>query len=167
MVFFENRKERYKIYGILGFFVAVALIANPQKNSPIAQDYIQNYTAGKEALRGKEYEKALSFFQKALDQNPNYTDALTGMGIANDRIGKEYQKLAAQYYTKALVIDPKQPEALEHKGYYFLCTGKIKKAFDNYQILLKVDQVAADDLKESLDQVLKEAQAVLVSYEPK
>lgn len=167
MIFFENRRERYKIYGILGFFVAAVLVVNPQKNSPIAQDYIQSYSAGKEALRMKEYEKALSLFQKALDQNPNYTDALTGMGLANDRIGDEYRKLASQYYTKALVIDPKYPEALENKGEYFIATGKLKKAYDNYQVLLKVDAIEAEDLRESLDRVLKEAKIVLVSYEPK
>lgn len=166
MAIFEKKNERYKIYSILGFFLAIALISNPQKNFPIAQEDVQNYSAGREALKMKEYEKAITFFQKALTENPNYTDALTGMGIANDEIAKEYQKTAGQYYTKALIVDPRHAEALEYKGEFFLRMGKLKQAFDNYQTLLKVDPNEAEELKGSIDYFLKGAQQVLANYQP-
>lgn len=166
MLFFDKKRERYKIYGILGFLLSAALLANPQKNFPIAPDYIQNYAAGKEALKMKEYEKAVELFQKSLAQNPNYTDALTGMGIANYEISKEYQKEAAHYFTKTLIIDPKHPEAMGYKGEYFLTVGKLDKTYEYYKTLEKIDLIEAEDLQGSLNYFLHNAQIVLHDYQP-
>jgi tetratricopeptide (TPR) repeat protein len=133
---------------------------------PISPQYVQDYMGGMEALRQKDYEKAIRLFVRALDKNPDYPDGLAGLGLAYFQVGKNYLNQAGRYFRKALLIEPEHVEALELEGQYALMAGQITKAFKNYQTLRKLCDIEADDLKVYLDPILRQAQEVLGQYTP-
>lgn len=137
------------------------------KKTPIAPEYIQDYSAGNEALRLKNYAKAKEFFEKALEGDPNYPDALTGLGRVYFEMAKENLDQARQLFKKTIYIDGEHAQAIELEGEYLLMVGKVKEAFNNYQTLKKISPIEADDLKISLDPILLESQEVLKKYNPK
>ena len=58
---------------------------------------------GNDALTAKDYEKALSCFQKALESNPEFTIALHSMGVAYGKL-EQFDK-ALECFDKRLAID--------------------------------------------------------------
>jgi uncharacterized protein YjbI with pentapeptide repeats len=62
------------------------------------------------ALRNEgKYNEAIEYYDKALEINPNYADALNGKGNALRNKGKYNE--AIEYYDKALEINPRHPYA--------------------------------------------------------
>ena len=61
-----------------------------------------------------KYDEAIQYYDKALQVDPNYTDALNNKGDALYDLDK-YDE-AIQIFDKALQIDPNDTDALNSKG---------------------------------------------------
>src|SRR5829696_3971712 len=84
----------------------------------------------------KKYDEAIPYFDKALQVEPNYTDALVNKGGALNNLGK-YDE-AIQSYDKALQIDPNFTRALINKGNALSDLGRYDEAIQNYDKVLSI-----------------------------
>jgi tetratricopeptide (TPR) repeat protein len=94
---------------------------------------------------------AIQYYDKALDIDPNYKEALNGKGNALDGLGNyaqdiqyydkaiRYHDMAIQYYDKALSIDPNDKYALYGKGNALSSLGKYTQAIQTFDEALAID----------------------------
>lgn len=129
-------------------------------------EYIEHYNAGVKAQDNKNYEEAIEHYQAAVDLKSDFADAWNNLGFCNRMIAKSYLNKAGDAYTKAVKYNPKLAEAIEYQGEYFVMIGKLTSAYQNYQKLKQMGSDEANELKGSLDDVLKQAQSVLKVYSP-
>jgi tetratricopeptide (TPR) repeat protein len=66
---------------------------------------------GLSLLACKQADEALEHFEKAISLNHNFVSAIINAGVACDITGRS--DAARSYYTRAIVIDPDNPEARE------------------------------------------------------
>jgi len=69
-----------------------------------------------ETGREESWERALSSFQTAVEQNPNYYSAYIEMGVMNNERGND---IALEYFNTAIDIAPESIEAWYNKAMYF------------------------------------------------
>lgn len=73
------------------------------------------YESGKRLLATADITGALAAFQRALATTPASPDALNGIGVSYDRLGRP--DLARKFYEAGLAIDPASPPLLNNLGY--------------------------------------------------
>ncbi len=79
-----------------------ALLAKVQEKDP--QMYIVPFMLGEGAVRQQKWDEAAAAFQKCLQLNPNFDQAMTGLSRAYIYLGKSEE--AAQWARNALKINP-------------------------------------------------------------
>lgn len=80
-----------------------------------------SYATGKRLLAANDAAGALAAFQQMLAASPGSVDALNGIGVSYDQLGRA--DLARSYYEAGLAIDPAAPRLLNNFGYSLLMTG--------------------------------------------
>ena len=73
------------------------------------------YQRGKVLLASNDVPGAVAAFRAALADDPQSVDALNGLGIAFDRLGR--YDIARGYYDMALALAPESPLVLNNLGY--------------------------------------------------
>lgn len=118
-----------------------ALMINPYLSEPYfmkgmiyRSDY---YTTGRE----ESWKIAVSSFQTAVEQDPNYYSAFVQLGVMYDEVG---DSSALEYYESALTIYPESIEAWYNKGMYYQNRGNIEEALNCYRTLHTIDSTWAD-----------------------
>jgi tetratricopeptide (TPR) repeat protein len=84
------------------FATGESLLAKVQEKDP--QMYIVPFMLGEGAVRQQKWEEAAAAFQKCLQLNPNFDQAMTGLSRAYVFLGKPGE--AAQWARNALKINP-------------------------------------------------------------
>jgi tetratricopeptide (TPR) repeat protein len=84
---------------------------------------------------------AISSFQTCIEQEPENYDAYIQLGLLYQA---RHNKLAIQYYTNALRLDPKSTEALYNRGLFYQDHGQLEKAMDDYKNILQIDPTFKD-----------------------
>jgi tetratricopeptide (TPR) repeat protein len=93
-------------------------------------------------LKGMNYKyagdtaKAVSSFQTATEQNPDYYEAYIQLGLIYSVVS---DPLAVSYYNNALKLKPKSTEALYNKSLFLQENGKEKEAIVGYRLINKFD----------------------------
>ena len=80
------------------------------------------------------YTEATTYFDRAINIQPNNTDALYGKGLALDNFGNH--KNAIDIYNKILSIDPYNMDAMASKGVILFNTGNQTEALNYFQKVL-------------------------------
>lgn len=94
-----------------------------------------------ETNRQDSWDRAMSSFQTAVEQDPDYYSAYVEMGVMQDEKGSE---LALEYYNSALDIFPESTEALYNVGMYHQKRGELNEAIDAYKRVIEIDSLWAD-----------------------
>ena len=81
---------------------------------------------GSEAIRKKQWDQAISYYQRELENYPNNDLALVGVGMAY--LNKNQPQSAKALLDRALEITPESQNALNFSGYYHYVTGNLEKA---------------------------------------
>jgi len=79
------------------------------------------YARGKQLLAADDVIGALAAFRVALRAAPESADAMNGVGVAYDRLGRT--DLARRFYQAGLEIDPASPALLNNLGYSLFLAG--------------------------------------------
>lgn len=93
-------------------------------------------------MKGMNYKemgdtaKAISGFQTATEQNPEYYDAFMQLGILTEKQGNA---LAAGYYSTAIKLNPSSEEALYGRGLYYQNHNEVDKAINDYTSILQLN----------------------------
>lgn len=120
-----------------------------------AEDYFQS---GVNALKAENYQNAISDFNNALKQNPNYPQAIYNRGLAHQQLKKnsdahdDFLKAAELYknkkehnwavtsYNRALEINGQSEEALLGRGELYLSKGEEIAALADFDSVVKLDR---------------------------
>ena len=92
----------------------------------------------------KDTEKTIASYQKALQLNPNHTDAYNNMGMAlydQGRFGE-----AGESYQKAIKLEPNFADAHYNLGNALKQTGDLKQAIASYKACLAINPNDAEVL---------------------
>lgn len=134
------------------FPVVVLLISYLALSSPgvlYAENVIEEIRLGKELHEKKNYRKSLTHFLKALESNPNSTQALIGYGNSSLALGSFRDALLS--FEKALKFSPTATEAMAGIGLVYANQGKLSESIsyleqkmdshpnDSYLLLALVD----------------------------
>lgn len=103
-----------------------------------------NYRATSDAKAGKELEKAIKDFGKAIDLMPNFAEAYNNLGFCYRKTGKLEKSLTA--YDHAIRIDSNFAQAREYRGETFLAMGDLKNADKELAYLTELKSSYADTL---------------------
>jgi TolA-binding protein len=109
----------------------------------------QSYTKGMEAAAKGDNLKATDFFEQAVAAHPEFSEALTELGMAYLRLGK--MEKAAQTYEALLKLKPNNPVAHLNLGIAYYNTGSTllteKKDDVGWDLLEKANLHVRESLK--------------------
>ncbi len=94
-----------------------------------------------ETGREESIKRALSSFQTAVEQNPNYYSAYIQMGVINHRLQND---IALDYFNTAIAIEPKSTEAWYNKGKYFQDKQMFVQAKQCYRTVSEIDPLHSE-----------------------
>ncbi len=117
--------------------IVAAVILLPAVTSLLMSSPRNDYSAGREALEDRDYFSAVERFRRALDQNPDYLDALVGMTKAYYRL-EEYDE-ALRYSERARRQGRRNPDVLALAGRVHLGLGAIEEARDLFEQAVEID----------------------------
>lgn len=128
------------------YYLGEALKINPYLPEPYftkgliyRSDY---YTREIDDPRKEEsWDRAVSSFQTAVEQDPNYYSAYIEMGVMYDEKG---DSLALEYYNSAIDIAPNSLEAWYNKAMYFQNRGEVDNALNSYYKINEIDETWPD-----------------------
>ena len=114
----------------------------------------KNYAAYDKYLKGREYYRkytqkdndlAIEYFKAALTIDPDYSNAMAGLGDAYAQKGswssgqENYLDSAIQFSKEAISIDPDLSEGHKALGLAYQYQGKVDSALKEYKMAIKLD----------------------------
>lgn len=105
---------------------------------------IANNNLGGYLYKEGRIEEAMQHYQKALQIDPNYVEALNNLGIALAAEGRFDE--AIENYHKALQINPDFPSTLNNLGIALAGRGQFDEAIENYRKAIQISPNYADAL---------------------
>ena len=100
------------------------------------------YMQGLGFLSRDDCEKALPYFKKATDADPDYADAWAQTGFCNGMLGRHAEALKAS--RQAIRLKPDSPDSYLSLGSAFANLGQFKESTDAYKQALRLDPNNAD-----------------------
>jgi len=101
------------------------------------QDEWTNYRIGEAYFQAKQYQKALKYYQQAVNKKPFNLAFQNKLGSTYFQLGN-YQK-AERVFRLILTEDPRQKEAMANLGYLLLRKGRKERASDYFKKTLSLD----------------------------
>ncbi|MDT5122614.1 MAG: hypothetical protein QOC96_2096 [Acidobacteriota bacterium] len=102
------------------------------------------YMQGLGFLSRDDCEKALPYFKKATDADPDYADAWAQTGYCSGILGRHAEALKAS--RQAIRLKPDSPESYLNLGSSLANLGQFKESVDAYKQALRLDPNNADTL---------------------
>jgi tetratricopeptide (TPR) repeat protein len=100
------------------------------------------YMQGLGFLSRDDCDKALPYFKKATDADPDYADAWAQTGFCNGMLGRHTEALKAS--RQAIRLKPDSPESHLNLGSAYAHLGQFKESADAYRQALRLDPNNAD-----------------------
>ena len=94
------------------------------------------YSTGLLFLWAEDYEKALPYFEKAVEKNPRYADAHFEIGYCSHNLGR-YQA-AVEAYKQAIRIKPDYAEAHSNLGLAYHNLGRYQEAVEAFKQAIRI-----------------------------
>jgi len=136
--------------GIVVCIMVVTAILSFLWRAPSATDYLKQ---GVTLFEEGKYEQAIDEYTKAIELDPNLTDAYYNRGLAY-LMTKQYD-LALADFNKAIELDPKMSTAWSGRGMALAGLGRYKEALEAYDKALEINPN---------DQLAKESREGLLAY---
>ncbi len=89
------------------------------------------YQVGRSLLAAGDNTGAMGAFRKALLENPKSADAMNGLGVVYDRMGR--YDVSRNWYEAALAITPNAGLLLNNLGYSLFLQGELRAAIPHLQ----------------------------------
>ena len=107
---------------------------NKETDALSATDWaIKGYNAG----NNEEYDRAISFYLRAIELDPDYAKAYYNMGIAYADQGNTAKEIES--YKKAIELDPDDAAACYNLGNTYKDQGNLTKAIELWEKAIEVD----------------------------
>ncbi len=115
-----------------------SLTAETQKNKRSSAERF--YSQGVAQLSRDDYARALQFFERATELDPNYPEAWYQAGFCYGVLGRHQDALKAS--RQAAKLRPEWAEAFVNIGASSYSLGQYKEAVDAYRLALRIDDNA-------------------------
>ncbi len=125
---------------------------------------VDAYQTGKSLLALENVPEALAAFRKALVADPRSVDALNGVAVCYDRLGRP--DVSRGFYEAALLIDPDDPVTLNNLGFALVITGDYAAARVPLQRAAASDQPAARASAQRTLELIASIRADVAESEP-
>ena len=99
--------------------------------SPTELDAVKELNKATKLMLKKEYKEAIELLKKAIELNPEFSEAYYNLGISYERLGKH--KDAIKMLKKTIELSPDDPNAYYALGYAYYQKKKYKKAIDAFE----------------------------------
>jgi Flp pilus assembly protein TadD len=109
--------------------LSLPALAADTEATPVQNQRVDEFAAGKKAVAAKNWTAAAASFSKVVAQDPKNADAYNMLGYSNRWLGKYDEAFAA--YDKALALNPQHKGALEYSGIAYLKVNQKAKAEAN------------------------------------
>jgi len=123
--------------------------------STLAEDYLDFYEQGEFALKVGKWERAVEFFTKSIQDNPNFFVAYHNRAIAFSKMG-EYDK-SIQDLKKAVQLNPDYPDAYGLLGLVYEIKKDYLEALKVYQEALSREKRPA--VKKVIEKYIQDVEA--------
>ncbi len=117
-----------------------SLSTETQKNKRSAAERL--YSQGVAQLSRDDYARAVPYFEKAVEADPNYAEAWYQAGYSYGRLGKHAEALKAS--RQAAKLRPEWSAAFVNIGASSYALGQYKEAVDAYRQAIRLDDDNAD-----------------------
>lgn len=117
-----------------------SLTAETQKNKRSAAERF--YSQGLAQLSRDDYQRAVSYFDKAVEADPNYAEAWYQAGYSYGLIGKHSESLKAS--RQAARLRPEWAAAFVNIGASSFALGQYKEAVDAYRQAIRLEEDSAE-----------------------
>ena len=117
-----------------------SLVAETQKNKRSAAERL--YSQGLAQLSRDDYARALPYFEKAAETDPNYAEAWYQAGYCYGVLGRHTDALRAS--RQAAKLRPEWAATFVNIGASSYALGQYKEAIDAYKQAIKLDEDTAD-----------------------
>ncbi len=117
------------------------LASNEKQNEKSISKYpfaLSLYDKGIDSLKENKFEKALQYFQEAVNIDPEFAFAWDNIGVCNRQLGN-YEK-AIEAYKKSLEIDPKGTLPLQNIAVTYIYLKDYLNAIKSFEKLAEFDQ---------------------------
>ncbi|MDP6180083.1 MAG: tetratricopeptide repeat protein [Desulfatiglandales bacterium] len=140
------RKSLFTIFFCLIAFVACTSPAQMSANPPHVPEKIRSpeHLEGDLLFLRGEYKKAIPFFKKVLEKEPNNDEVLFNLGVSYGKLGLHRDAIEA--FKQAIRIKPDAAKAHFNLGLAYLGIGNKGAALDEYKILKDIDKDKANKL---------------------
>jgi len=128
-----------KMSGALG--LVVLLLAGPlysqqageevRTPSPREIEAVKEHSRGTEQMLAKKYKEAIEYFKRAIDLNPDFSEAYYNLGIAYEELGKHEDSI--ETLKKAIRLAPENANAHYALGYAYYQLKRYKDATDAFE----------------------------------
>lgn len=116
---------------------------------------VQFFRDGLSFLSKDDCEKALPYFEKAVESDSNYAEAWAQAGFCNEKLGRHSEALDAS--KKAVALRPAS-ESYFNMGLANFYLKQYREAVDNYRQAIKLDPYNSADAYYALGLVYRESQ---------
>jgi len=141
---------------LLGLLMNTAAVAADTETTPIVNQQVDDFAAGKKALDARNWKQASESFARVVANNPRNADAYNLLGYSL-RWQNRYDEAYAAY-GKALALDPQHKGALNYSGIAYLKQGRKDMAEAQLGKLQKI--CATCDETAQLTKAIADAKAV-------
>ena len=100
------------------------------------ESLIEYFETAESLMDEQDFEKAIDFYDKVLEIDETFTDALNGKARALDNLGQHDQ--AIEFYNKVLEIDQTDIDALNGKALALESLGKLEEAISNLEKIVEL-----------------------------
>ncbi len=104
------------------------------------------YNEGLAAMQKGDFASAVTKFQQALAEKPDFAEAHNNLAFSLRKEGKGKFAEALQHYNKALEINPRLAQAYHYRGILYVLQGNEAAAKADHAKLLELDRALADEL---------------------
>lgn len=129
--------QRSVIAAVIALFLAAGLvlpgeIRGEERNlSPREIDAAKEHAKGTEQMLAQKYKEAIVFFKRAIELNPDFSEAYYNLGIAYEKLGKHEDSVEA--LKKSIQLVPDNANAHYAMGYAYLQLKRYQDAIDAFQ----------------------------------
>ena len=125
----QDYKSFSRLAVALGLVVAIAMLL--WFSAPVAETSIAASNEGLLYTNTGEYHKAIAAFTRAIELDPNFTDAYISRGWVY--IELEQYEQAVVDYTKAIELDPSLADAYINRSGAYIELGQYEQAIVDYE----------------------------------
>ena len=125
-----------KVVVLLLFLSCTAVFSQEVKQeedspSPTELEAMKQHQEGTKLMLEKKYQEAILFLLKAIELNPEFSEAYYNLGLSYERLG-EY-KDSIKYLNEALKLSPDNANAYYALGYVYYQKKKYKQAVKAFE----------------------------------